>query len=194
MQVSFFFLDVNECIDGSNNCEQVCENTEGSFSCSCNSGFTLASDGRSCTADPVEPDGICGGTLTSSSGSFQTPGWPNSYPQENFQCVWIIDVPDDGSVIEFTVDDSAFGINGAPPCTDDFIEFFDGADINAISIHKACRYDLPPVLTTTSSQARVVFAGSIRPHRPAGRVGVRVAYRTIQPVVPPSSGEYNIEY
>ena len=41
-------IDINEC-EGVNDCQQLCENTVGSYSCSCNEGFTLAEDGRNCT-------------------------------------------------------------------------------------------------------------------------------------------------
>jgi hypothetical protein len=41
-------IDVDECA-GVNDCQQLCENTVGSYSCSCNIGFTLQADGRNCT-------------------------------------------------------------------------------------------------------------------------------------------------
>ena len=40
--------DVNECTTGTHNCAQNCLNEDGYFSCSCESGFTLASDGKTC--------------------------------------------------------------------------------------------------------------------------------------------------
>ena len=166
------FLDINECSAGTHNCGQVCTNTAGSFTCSCNSGYTLEADGRSCR---------CGGTLTGASGSFQTPGWPERYPQENFQCEWIIELPNTGAVIEFTIDSSAYGINGRAPCPNDYIQFFDGTGSNANSMHKLCKFENPGPITTSSSQARVVFAGSVNPYRPASRVGVKVDYTTTQP-------------
>ena len=45
----YICTDVDECSDGTHNCDQVCTNTNGSYTCSCNSGFTLGSDGQSCT-------------------------------------------------------------------------------------------------------------------------------------------------
>ena len=86
--------------------------------------------------------------------------------------------------IEFIIDDSAFGINGRPPCTDDHIEFFDGTGTNATSLDKICgltgfeEVTLTPI-TTSSSSARVVFTGSEKPHRAASRVGVRVTYTAV---------------
>ena len=168
----YLFPDIDECLAGGDNCDQICTNTDGSFTCSCYDGYKLQSDKHSCE---------CGDTFTTAGGSFQTPGWPFSYPQEDFQCVWIIDVAGAES-IEFTIDDSAFGINGRPPCTNDHIQFFDGTDRNAVSLKKICGLTglvtLTPI-TTSSSSARVVFTGSVKPHRPTSRVGVRVTYTII---------------
>ena len=45
---SHFYTDVNECGTGNGGCGQICTNSVGSFQCSCNQGFQLASDGFSC--------------------------------------------------------------------------------------------------------------------------------------------------
>ena len=132
--------------------------------------------------------------MTAASGSFQTPGWPTSYPLENMRCEWTIELSNPIATIEFTVDDSAFGINGRDPCSTDHIEFFDGTGGNADSLQKLCGLvkfnTFVPIITTTSSQARVVFTGSSR-SRPASRVGVKVDYITVTPI-----GMYNdfLEY
>ena len=131
----------------------------------------LADNGYSCTV-------TCGGNLTGSSGSFQTPGWPNSYPQENFECEWIIDLPNSDARIEFTIDDSAYGINGRDPCSD-YIQFFDGIASNAVSLHKLCQFDNPGPFVTSTSQARVVFVGTATSRRPKSRVGVSINYRSV---------------
>ena len=43
-------LDINECIAGTDNCEHNCLNTGncGGYGCSCNTGYTLDSNGYSC--------------------------------------------------------------------------------------------------------------------------------------------------
>ena len=43
-----FYTDNNECLMGTDRCEQNCHNTVGSYTCSCNAGYTLNSDGRNC--------------------------------------------------------------------------------------------------------------------------------------------------
>ena len=137
--------------------------------CSCSSGFTLSIDGHSCAS--------CGSVLTGSSGSFQTPGWPNSYAQMNFKCEWIIQLPDTRALINFTIDDSAYGIAGPSYCPTDYIQFYDGVSSDAVSLHKLCRFDNPGSFCTNTSLARVVFAGSDQ-FRLQSRVGVRVFYNT----------------
>ena len=44
--------DINECSTGVSGCQQTCTNTAGSFLCSCNSGFNLNSNGRTCSGEP----------------------------------------------------------------------------------------------------------------------------------------------
>ena len=49
MSVYFFSSSaINQCQDGSHNCDQVCINNGQSFTCSCNSGYTLDQNGRTC--------------------------------------------------------------------------------------------------------------------------------------------------
>ena len=150
--------------------------TEESYFCTCESGFRLANDGHTCVIE-------CGDLLTTSSGTFSTPGYPVSYPFENFQCEWFIQLPNTGATIEFTINDVAFGIKGSPPCEVDNIEFFDGTSSNAVSLNKICGRTIHypsglPIITTTSSVARVVFTGTDL-NRNANRVGVRVDYTTV---------------
>ena len=43
--------DIHECDDGTNGCEHNCTNNEGSFTCSCMSGFRLDENGKNCTGE-----------------------------------------------------------------------------------------------------------------------------------------------
>ena len=40
-------VDINEC-EGYNDCHQICTNTNGSYYCSCDTGFVLLADNRTC--------------------------------------------------------------------------------------------------------------------------------------------------
>ncbi len=46
--VTVLFSDINECTISNGGCEQNCNNTEGSFYCFCDSGFTLDPNQSSC--------------------------------------------------------------------------------------------------------------------------------------------------
>ena len=41
-------VDINECIEETDDCAQNCINTNGSYICSCNTGYYIDIDGRSC--------------------------------------------------------------------------------------------------------------------------------------------------
>ena len=43
-----FSLDFDECATDNGGCNRTCTNTEGSFECSCDTGYTLATDNLNC--------------------------------------------------------------------------------------------------------------------------------------------------
>ena len=47
----FMHTDVDECATNNGGCAQTCTNTVGSFVCSCQSGYTLASNGLTCDGE-----------------------------------------------------------------------------------------------------------------------------------------------
>ena len=42
-------VDINECVSQNGGCEQSCQNTIGSHSCSCLSGYLIDNNGYNCT-------------------------------------------------------------------------------------------------------------------------------------------------
>ena len=42
------YADIDECAEGIDSCDQMCTNENGSYSCSCGSGYRLLSDGHGC--------------------------------------------------------------------------------------------------------------------------------------------------
>ena len=45
---NIYIIDINECTANTDGCAQVCNNTAGSYQCSCHSGYSLSSNERSC--------------------------------------------------------------------------------------------------------------------------------------------------
>ena len=50
----FFNADIDECSEDTDNCNQTCTNTEGSFACECDDGYYLDSDGTTCNGMDLE--------------------------------------------------------------------------------------------------------------------------------------------
>ena len=49
--VIYYTSDVNECTDNNGGCEHSCVNNEGSYSCSCKSGYSLNINGKNCSGN-----------------------------------------------------------------------------------------------------------------------------------------------
>ena len=43
-----FLLDLDECLTNNGECEHSCTNIDGSYECSCNPGYEIGNDGKSC--------------------------------------------------------------------------------------------------------------------------------------------------
>ena len=162
---------INECLNRNGGCQHECIDTPTSYYCSCRPGYSLGNDRRTCNID-------CGGELTGTSGSFQTPDWPARYPQADFTCVWSITRPDSSRMIRFTVDRDHFGINGRSPCID-YLQFFRGSGRSSPVGNKLC-FLRPPIdpIEITSTEATIVFSGTGN-KRPRSRVGVKVYYEIV---------------
>ena len=48
--------EIDECLVNNADCAHVCDNTEGSYECSCYEPYTLAADGRACLPPPSADD------------------------------------------------------------------------------------------------------------------------------------------
>ena len=62
--------DIDECIENTDNCEQVCENTIGSFSCDCNPGYQLNIDGTTCEGEIMHCPVCCYPCMHESNNSY----------------------------------------------------------------------------------------------------------------------------
>ncbi|KAG7527098.1 cubilin [Solea senegalensis] len=89
----------------------------------------------------------CGGDLSGPSGSFNSPGYPNKYP-ENRECLWYISTSP-GSSITLTIHE--FDVEFHQDCSYDVLEVYGGPDLSAPRLAQLC--------TTTSSPMRVSSTG-----------------------------------
>ena len=48
LNLTILYSDVNECLSSNGGCEQNCHNSEGSYECSCEDGYLLSGDNRTC--------------------------------------------------------------------------------------------------------------------------------------------------
>ena len=46
-------VDINECDTDNGGCSQVCTDNDGSFVCSCNTGYELDADGTTCNGKTI---------------------------------------------------------------------------------------------------------------------------------------------
>ena len=51
--VLYIEIDIDECTTDNGGCEHNCSNTEGSYYCYCQSGYSLMIDGRNCTGRTI---------------------------------------------------------------------------------------------------------------------------------------------
>nr|AID23683.1 tolloid [Hofstenia miamia] len=107
-----FFSDYDECKINNGGCQQICKNTPVSRNCSCQPGYTLHQDGKSCKETE------CKYTFTAASGEFATPNYPKEYPMQK-ECTWhIITKPGHRVALRFIT----FAVEPHAECQYDYLE------------------------------------------------------------------------
>ncbi|KAK6490308.1 cubilin [Huso huso] len=107
-------------------------------------GFTVAWESR-------EPE--CGGELTGTYGSINSPGYPGNYPP-NRDCYWTISV-NPGLLITFSF--GTLSLEHHDNCNYDYLEIRDGLLPEDAALGKYCSTGSPPPLQTTGPYAWVHF-------------------------------------
>ncbi|NWR74432.1 CUBN protein, partial [Centropus unirufus] len=98
----------------------------------------------------------CGGELSGPSGSFHSPGYPNSYPS-NRECLWYIHTAP-GSSIQLTIQE--FDVEYHPTCDYDVLEVYGGPDFLSPRLAQLCvsrSAENPLKVSTTGNSAIVRF-------------------------------------
>ncbi|XP_032366699.1 cubilin [Etheostoma spectabile] len=91
----------------------------------------------------------CGGDLSGPSGSFNSPEYPNRYP-ENRECIWYV-TTSAGSSITLTIHE--FDVEFHQNCNYDVLEVYGGPDLSAPRLAQLC--------STTSSPMQVSSTGNM---------------------------------
>ncbi|XP_052655765.1 tolloid-like protein 2 isoform X2 [Harpia harpyja] len=142
-----FFKEMDECsLPDNGGCEQHCENTLGSYKCTCEPGYELTADKKSCEA-------ACGGFITKLNGTITSPGWPKEYPT-NKNCVWQVVAPAQYRIsLQFEV----FELEGNDVCKYDYVEVRSGLASDSKLHGKFCGSENPEVITSYGNNMRLEF-------------------------------------
>ena len=115
--------------------------------------------------------------MTTSSGTFQTPNWPETYPN-NIDCEWRIQLPDASKVVEIRCEDDPFGIAGSlPACEKDFLKFYDGHSKQDTEFGPFCYFTKPSTAVMSSNKAMAVFHSG--PRHSSSRRGFKCSFQSI---------------
>ena len=158
-------------------CEQLCNNTNGFYECSCHEDFYLAPNERNCIP-------VCGGNFTQSNGTFHSPGWPDFYPRVDFKCQWIIDIPENATgsgpmSLQFTFDNCTYGLGEQSLCSQDHFEFYIGVGADWRLVEKICPGTVPSPIYITSTTVMVVFRGSSFQLNNR-KIGAKVSFQAVE--------------
>ncbi|XP_041458355.1 cubilin-like [Lytechinus variegatus] len=100
---------------------------------------------------------VCGGSYSGTSGSFNSPNYPNNYDSSS-NCEWYITGPVGHYV---TISFSAFNVIGSGDCaTGDYIRIHDGRNGSAPVLATYCGSNIPASIDSSDAYVYVVFASN----------------------------------
>ena len=122
------------------------------------------------------PPTQCGGLMNTSSGTFQTPNWPETYPV-NIDCEWKIQLPNSKKLVKLRCDEDPFGIAGfLPDCDKDFLKVYNGHSKQDIEFGPFCHYEKPITMIMSSNKAMAIFHAG--PKHNAVRKGFKCLFQS----------------
>ncbi|XP_048237900.1 cubilin-like isoform X1 [Haliotis rufescens] len=127
-------------------------------------------------------DPVCGGDLTTSFGTINSPGYPGNYPH-NRDCVWTVEVAPAKRII-FTF--ASLAIETHPNCSYDYLELRDGQLDSSTLLNRYCSTTSPAPVQTTGNAAWVKFHSD----QSLSDSGFHITYATIDG---PCGGSYTTD-
>ena len=137
---------------------------------------TIATTSRPATIAPTISSSTCGGMISAASGTFQSPNWPETYPN-NLDCEWRIQLPDSNKVVEISCEEEPFGIAGSLPACKDFLKFYDGHSKQDTEYGPFCYFTNPDTTKMSSNKAMAVFHSG--PSHSSSRRGFKCSFRSV---------------
>ena len=132
------------------------------------------------------PPPQCGGILNTANGSFQSPNWPQTYPN-NIECEWRIQLPDSSKLVEIKCDEEPFGIAGTfPACDTDYLKFYDSHTKLDTLRGTFCNFIKPDIMKMSSNLAMAVFHSG--PSHSPSRRGFKCTFKSASPTPEPQCG------
>ncbi|CAH2008151.1 unnamed protein product [Acanthoscelides obtectus] len=142
-----FFTDMDECAVNQGGCQHECQNTFGSYVCTCHNGYTLHENGRDCK------EGGCKYEISTPYGTIGSPNYPDYYPSRK-DCVWhFATTPGHRIRIAFQV----FELEPHQECSYDHVDFYDGPSPESPSLGRFCGSKLPHLIVASGNQLYMTF-------------------------------------
>jgi tolkin protein len=143
-----YLKELDECARGLDDCEHMCKNTIGSYTCGCKFGFELHSNGKEC-------EDACGGVLEETNGTLTSPSFPNLYPS-NKHCAWEIVAPPQTRI---TINFTHFDLEGNnQECDYDSVEVYSKLAHDELKRHGTfCGSKPPTMISSEGNSIRIVF-------------------------------------
>ncbi|KAH9509838.1 hypothetical protein Btru_045374 [Bulinus truncatus] len=143
-KVNNICLDIDEC-NSTSLCDQICINTEGSYKCQCNEGYTISTrDYRTCSSLQ------CNRTITDTNGLIMTTNYPLNYDDNTF-CTWTILSNQIGTFVTLNI--TEYDVEGCPY---DYLIIYDGNSTSANRFGPFCDA-APGVITSSGGAMHLVF-------------------------------------
>ncbi|XP_038060664.1 bone morphogenetic protein 1 homolog isoform X1 [Patiria miniata] len=144
---AMFFADIDECEKNNGDCQHVCVNTLGSYTCSCRNGFTLHENGHDCKESGCRHD------IRSSHGEITSPNYPDNYPKRK-ECTWHI-VATPGHKVELVFND--FDLEHHLECAYDHVVIYDGDSSEGHLLGRFCGTRIPDPVLANTNQMYITF-------------------------------------
>lgn len=171
-----FIKELDECELKDHGCEHNCINTLGGYQCSCNIGYELHSDKKTCESKyshlfsmrrtainllfslSLSLTDACGGVIEALNGTITSPSFPDVYPVSK-DCTWEIVAPEQYRI---TLNFTHFDLEGnhfhQQECDYDSLTVYSKLEDNNLKKHGIfCGERMPPLVTSEGNIMRIEF-------------------------------------